>query len=346
LGISPALGAFVAGMVLAESPYALQARADIGPLRTLFATLFFVSIGMLGDPGWILDNLMPVIAAGTLVVGGKIVLIAVIVRAFRHPWPEAIATAVCLAQIGEFSFIVAQQVFLPSGTAQDRWLFDLVVSVSIISLLMTPYLVRLAPVLGRLFVRRGHHRQQPEADGNTVHTGPGVLVVGYGIAGQQLVEPLLRHGVPLTIIDFQAANVQTAHARGFAATVGDARDRELLEHLHIRQALAVVVALPDHQTVVTVIHQVRALAPGIPIIARARYHRYAGEIIAAGASVVVDEEQQIGRRLGLETRRLLRQENELPARQDTDNEELKTRSWTSPPIHLAKKPAPPQEPAP
>jgi CPA2 family monovalent cation:H+ antiporter-2 len=350
LGISPALGAFVAGMVLAESPYALQARADIGPLRTLFATLFFVSIGMLGDPGWIAENALAVVVAGTLVIGGKIILVAIIVRAFRHPWPEAIATAVCLAQIGEFSFIVAQQVFLHTGTVQDRWLFDLVVSVSIISLLLTPYLVRLAPILGRLFLRRGHHAHLPVSDGATEHTGPGVVVVGYGVAGQQLVEPLLRHGVSLTIVDFQPANIQSALSRGFAAIVGDARDRELLEHLHVRQALAVVVALPDHQTVVTVIHQVRALAPGIPIIARARYHRYAGEIIAAGASVVVDEEQQIGRRLGLEARRLLRQENELMARQDTDNEEQRTRSWTSPPIHLAKKPTPPhptsQEPAP
>ncbi len=340
LGISPALGAFVAGMVMAESPYAMQTRADIGPLRTVFVTLFFVSIGMLGDPSWIADNALAVVIAGSLVVGGKIVLVTGIIRAFRHPWPEAVTTAVCLAQIGEFSFIVAQQVFLHTNTVQDRWLFDLSVSVSIVSLLMTPYLVRLAPALGRLFVARGgpsHAHQGEPAD--AIHPGPGVLVVGYGVAGQQLVEPLLRHHVHLTVIDFQHANVQVARDRGFTAVVGDARNRDLLEHLQITRALAVVVALPDHETVVAVIHQVRALAPGIPIIARARYHRYAGEIIAAGASVVVDEEQQIGRRLGLETRRLLRQEAGLPQRQDTDHEEANTRSWTSPPL-LNARPSP------
>lgn len=337
LGISPALGAFVAGMVMAESPYAMQARADIGPLRTVFVTLFFVSIGMLGDPFWIAENALAMLIAGSLVIGGKIVLVTGIIRAFRHPWPEAVATAVCLAQIGEFSFIVAQQVFLRSGTVQDRWLFDLAVSVSIVSLLLTPYLVRYAPVLGRLFTPRGgkHQTADHQTGVGTAHTGPGVLVVGYGIAGQQLVEPLIRHHVPLTVLDFQQANVQLARYRGFAATVGDARNRELLEHLHITNALAVVVALPDHLTVITVIHQVRSLAPGIPIIARARYHRYADEIIAAGATVVVDEEQQIGRRLGLEARRLLRHNDDSIQRGDVDHEEAHTGSWARPPVHLA-----------
>ena len=361
LGISPALGAFVAGMVMAESPYAMQTRADIGPLRTVFVTLFFVSIGMLGDPTWIANNWLAVLIAGTVVVGGKIALVTAIIRAFRHPWPEAVTTAVCLAQIGEFSFIVAQQVFLHSGTAQDRWLFDLSVSVSIVSLLMTPYLVRFAPTLGRLFVAQGGQENGKESGqevskkgqrGKAIsdahihpphHSGPGVLVVGYGVAGQLLVEPLLRHHVHLTIIDFQIANVQAARDRGFSAIVGDARNRELLEHLHITKAQAVVVALPDHETVVAVIHQVRALAPGVPIIARARYHRYAGEIIAAGASMVVDEEQQIGRRLGLEARRLLRHDAGLPQRKDTDGEEAHTKSWAHPPVLTPKPIIPPSE---
>jgi CPA2 family monovalent cation:H+ antiporter-2 len=308
LGISPALGAFVGGMVLAESPYAVQARADIGPLRTLFVTLFFVSIGMLGDPGWISANVGAVLAAGSILIGGKIVLVALIVRAFRHPWPEAVATAVCLGQFGEFSFIIAGQVFLHTGDVQDRWLFDLFVSVSIVSLLLTPYLVRIAPALGRLFTARAVARR--DATGKFINQppleGPGIVVVGYGLAGQTLVEPLLRQRHRITVIDFQAGNVQLALNRGLAAVIGDARNHDLLEHLRVRDALAVVVALPDHQTVTAVIHQLRILAPALPIIARARYHRYAHEIVAAGASVVVDEEQQIGHRLGMATRHLLR----------------------------------------
>src|ERR1043165_4610377 len=319
----------------------MQARADIGPLRTVFVTLFFVSIGMLGNPAWIAENALAVLIAGIVVIGGKTVLAAVVIRAFRVPWSEALATAVCLAQIGEFSFIVAQQVFLKQGTPQDRWLFNLVVSVSVVSLLLTPHLVRLAPVLGRLLAPRGHHQGSAHVDSDREHAGPGVLVVGYGVAGQQLVEPLVRHGVALTVIDFQQANVQVALDRGFTAVMGDARNHELLEHLHVHRALAVVVALPDHQTVTAVIHQVRVLAPGVPVIARARYHRYVDEIIAAGATVVVDEEQQIGRRLGLETRRLLRHEDEAMQRRDLDREEAPPRSWLRPPVHLAPPSAPP-----
>lgn len=345
IGISPAIGAFVAGMVMAESPYAMQARADIGPLRTVFVTLFFVSIGMLGDPRWMADNWSAVMIAGTLVIGGKTLIAAGVIRLFRVPWPEAVATAICLGQIGEFSFIVAQQVFLSGTGPNDRWLFDLVVSVSIVSLLLTPYLVRLAPVLGRLFTPHRHRQPHHHPDADPAHAGPGVLVVGYGIAGQQLVEPLVRHEVPLTIVDFQQANIQLARDRGFSAVMGDARNRELLEHLHIGHALAVVVALPDHHTVIAVIHQVRGIAPGIPVIARARYHRYVGEIIAAGATVVVDEEQQIGRRLGLETRRLLRTNDESMQRGDVDHEEAHTRSWHRPPIHLATPTATPAIPA-
>ena len=222
-------------------------------------------------------------------------------------------------------------------------MFDLAVSVSILSLLLTPYLVRMAPALGRWFVAHGHQQHHHHhTDADPAHAGPGVLVVGFGVAGQQLVEPLIRHGVPLTVVDFQQGNVQTARDRGFNAVMGDARNRELLEHLHIGHALAVVVALPDHLTVITVIHQVRALAPGIPVIARARYHRYVDEIIAAGATVVVDEEQQIGRRLGLEARRLLRHNDGTMQRGDVDHEEAHTRSWTRPPVH----PGTPAEPSP
>jgi CPA2 family monovalent cation:H+ antiporter-2 len=143
--------------------------------------------------------------------------------------------------------------------------------------------------------------------------GPGIIVVGYGLAGQTLVEPLLRHHHRITVIDFQAGNVQLALNRGLAAVIGDARNHELLEHLRVRDAIAVVVALPDHQTVTAVIHQLRILAPALPIIARARYHRYAHEIVAAGATVVVDEEQQIGHRLGMATRHLLRHSADLGA---------------------------------
>ena len=312
LGISPALGAFVAGMVLAESPYALQARADISTLRTIFVTIFFVSIGMLGDPVWMYHNMLAVLGLGTALIAGKTILLTLIMRAFRCPWPESVATAVCLAQIGEFSFIITEQVFHKANTPTDVWLFNLFVSVSILSLLVTPYLVRYAPLIGRWFQSRKMASSEYTAEEQPHEknmTAERVLVVGYGVAGQQLVEPLIRHGAHIIVIDFQAANAQLANDRQLEGVVGDARNAELLQHLGIRDLDLVIVALPDHLTVTSVIHQVRALAPGVPIVARARYHRFAYEIQAAGATIVVDEERQIGHRLGLEARRILRQDD-------------------------------------
>ncbi len=311
LGLSPALGAFIAGMVMAESPYALQARADVAPLRTLFVTLFFVSIGMLGDVFWVIDNAWHVFLTGTALIGGKILIVTAIVRFFRHPWPESVATAVCLAQVGEFSFLIAELAFLGSHHPDDQYLFKLFISVMLVSLLLTPYLVMMAPKLGHFVGQCLDRNASSKREGLAISRAEsGVIVVGFGVAGQRLVEPLVRHGVPVTVVDFQPANVALAIDLGLAAMVGDARNPELLERLHVAGARAVVVALPDHLTVTNVIHQVRAQAPSVPIVARARYHRFAGEIEAAGATIVVDEEQQIGLRLGLTVGRLLGRESE------------------------------------
>ncbi|MDX1564054.1 MAG: cation:proton antiporter [Phycisphaeraceae bacterium] len=306
VGLSPALGAFVAGLVMAESPYALQARADVAPLRTLFVTLFFVSMGMLGDVGWVIDHAWEVFLTGTALIGGKTLLVAAIVRSFRHPWPESVATAACLAQIGEFSYIIATLAFLQSSDPGDQYLFKLFVSVMLVSLLVTPYMVTLAPRLGHLAGKwLGKTSGRIQSETTKSETGPGIIVVGYGVAGQRLVESLERHDVPITVVDFRHANVDLAIDRGHGAVVGDARNPELLELLEVSHARMVIVAIPDHLMTINIIHQVRVQAPNVPVVVRARYHRHVDEIESAGATVVVDEEIQIGRRLAVTAGHLL-----------------------------------------
>jgi CPA2 family monovalent cation:H+ antiporter-2 len=150
LNLSPALGAFAGGVLLAVSPLATQIRADVRPLSTVLVTLFFASIGMFGDPRWLLQNGLLVAGLVLAIVAGKPLIIAVLARLFGQPWRYAVATGLCLAQIGEFSFVLATIAQTPvDGVAlMSIETFRALVSATIISLLLTPYLVAMAPRAG------------------------------------------------------------------------------------------------------------------------------------------------------------------------------------------------------
>lgn len=142
LKLSPALGAFLAGMLLGESPFATQIRADIGSIRILFVTLFFTSIGMLAEPKWLVSNIALVVSGVAAVFVGKSVIIYLLCRLFKIFDRQALAIGITLAQVGEFSFVLAN--IARAGGALSEAVFDLVVSVSILSLLLSPYMVNYA----------------------------------------------------------------------------------------------------------------------------------------------------------------------------------------------------------
>ncbi|MCP4711659.1 MAG: cation:proton antiporter, partial [Planctomycetes bacterium] len=145
LGLSPVFGAFIAGMLLAASPFATQIRADVAPLRTLFVTLFFSSIGMLSNPAWILEHWAMVAATVAAVVFGKAVIVSAVALLFRFAPVHAAATGICLAQVGEFSFVIAG--VARHGKLISGDLFELIISVTIVTLFLTPYLIAVAPFL-------------------------------------------------------------------------------------------------------------------------------------------------------------------------------------------------------
>ncbi len=150
LGLSPALGAFIAGILLSESPFATQIRADISPLRTLFVTLFFSSIGMLGNPAWALDNWALISTVMVAIVLGKAAVLGGVAFLFRCSPGHALATGICLAQVGEFSFVLAE--VARREQVIDNDLFELMVTVTIGTLFLTPYLIAAAPKVARLLV--------------------------------------------------------------------------------------------------------------------------------------------------------------------------------------------------
>jgi CPA2 family monovalent cation:H+ antiporter-2 len=317
LGLSPALGAFIAGMLLAESPFATQIRADVASLRTLFVTLFFSSIGMLSNPAWVLEHWATVAAVVAAIVLGKAIMISGVARLFRSSPGHAVATGICLAQVGEFSFVLAE--VARRGQLIDSSLFDLIVAATVGTLFLTPYLVAAAPHLatrvGRLWVhapRALHTADGPSLPPERELSGH-IVIVGFGPAGQRIAEALMRRHKPLlVVVELGTKCADVARTYGLRTYIADATRTEVLEHLRVDAARAVAVTLPDPAAARQVIQQVRSLSPETPIIARARYHVYRWELMVAGALVVVDEEDQVGLRMASAVRKILRSTGSEP----------------------------------
>lgn len=300
LGLSPALGAFVAGMILAESPFATQVRADIGSLRTLLVTLFFSSIGMLGDPAWFVQNLPAVGALVVAIVAGKAIVIWVILKAFRLTHSNALASGICLAQVGEFSFVL---IAVGRGTVIGEELFALLISATIVTLFLTPYLVAGGPRVSIQVVEFLERLKllKPSAVGEAedVSQASGhLVVVGFGPAGQMVGRAIVEAAdgafEHVAVVDLSPAMIRQAKLLGFDGHLGDATQPDVLEHIGILRAAVVVVAIPDPAGARAVVGLIRSIAPDVYIIARARYHRYIAELEASGAHEVIDEEQLVG----------------------------------------------------
>ncbi|GAB4247366.1 MAG: cation:proton antiporter [Thermoleophilia bacterium] len=296
VGFSPAIGAFAAGLVLAESPFAIQIRADISALRTLLITLFFAAVGMFGDPVWVVQNLGPVLAVVVLVLVGKPLVIWGVLRVLGYSSALALATGLALGQIGEFSFVLAQ--VAAGGGLFDAELFRLILSVTVITLLLTPYLVRTGPWL--LQGGRRSAREESATGLEPAECGEGdrrghVIVAGFGPAGQEAATFLRdERGEDVLTVDMNPKNAAAAHDRGIQFVIGDATHAGVLEHLHVRCAAAVIVTIPDPASAVQIVRLTRILAPQARIAVRARYHISREDLVDAGAEVVVDEEREVG----------------------------------------------------
>ncbi len=293
LGLSPALGAFVAGMLLAESPFALQLRVDLSALKSLFMALFFASIGMLADLPWMGRHLPLVLGATALVVIGKALVAGGVLRALGVAGAHAAAAGLCLGQIGEFSFVIgdtARQLGLLGPEA-----FSLLVAVLITGFALTPALVAAArPLAGWLVRGRGVGAGLDAAPGGEVDISGHALVVGYGPAGESAARAAGEAGLPVVVIELNGTLAGRATGHGWTAVQGDGAAAEVLHHAGAERAAVAFVTVPDPRTAERVVRVLRCEAPAVPVIARSRYGRYSRDLEAAGAHVVVDEEQEVG----------------------------------------------------
>ncbi len=303
LELSPALGAFIAGMMLAESPFATQIRADIGGLRIIFITLFFGSVGMLGDPIWIFENFPLVLGTTVLILVGKALIITGIGLSFRLPIRHALASGFVLAQVGEFGVVIA-------GIAQSNELFGedlfrLLVSSMLLSLFITPLLTKKALKLGQKLESFWPSSSKRDEHFDELNNGSGsesakslVLIVGFGPSGQRVARELMdTEDVESVIIDIRPNNIDLAKSMGLKAYLGDATNLDFLIHYGILKASAIVLTVPDHRASIRIVESVRTLNAKVVIVARARYHTFISELETAGATLAVDEEYLTGKRL-------------------------------------------------
>ncbi|MDA1006641.1 MAG: cation:proton antiporter, partial [Verrucomicrobia bacterium] len=228
LQISPALGAFIAGIMLAESPFATQIRSDIGALRALFITMFFASVGMLGDPGWILSNFGRVALVVALIIISKatiITFITFITALLKRPLRYAVATGVSLAQVGEFGVVIAG--IARADALLDDDTFHLLVSATLIAFFLTPSLVRHAPSIGdwiggRLPGIGPCSRPGTGPSGSAPAQSNHVIVVGFGPSGRRVAEELHLQNRKFQILDLRPPNIELAKSLGYPADLCDA----------------------------------------------------------------------------------------------------------------------------
>jgi CPA2 family monovalent cation:H+ antiporter-2 len=290
-GVSLALGAFLAGVVVRESPMRHQIGADVLPFRDAFAVLFFVSVGMLVDPRTLWASPGPVLAVAALVVVGKALFALGITLLLGQPARTALVAAAGLAQVGEFSFILGQAALGLGILAPAQ--YNLVLAAAIVSITVNPFVFRLVAPAERLLGRLGLGAAPAAAESAGASAGH-VVVVGCGRVGHHVVDVLRQLGVPCLVVDLDAERVESLRRSGVRVLYGDAGNSEILAHAGLEQARALVVTVADSATASIVVAAARQLAPALWTIARSSTAGGLKTLYDLGARSVIHPELEGG----------------------------------------------------
>lgn len=303
-GVSPALGAFLAGMVVGRSDFSLRAASEALPMRDAFAVLFFVSVGMLFEPSFLIEHPLLILGTTAVVMLGKPAAALGIVLALGYPLRTALAIAVALAQIGEFSFILASlgmQLQILSAEANNA-----LVATAILSIALNPILYRFVDPLdvwlrrhtrfGARLAERDLRNALIEPDENKARSPDPrhrAIIVGYGPVGQTVVRLLQQHEIEPTVIDLNLEVVRGLKERGVRAIYGDAGQIEILKAADIEDAGSFVLSSNGMAHSEEVIRQARMLNPSIRVLARSVYVREIPMLLNAGAEQVFSGEGEV-----------------------------------------------------
>ena len=288
VGLSLALGAFLAGLTISDSDYAREALERLLPLRDAFVAMFFVTVGALMNPRTVLENLPLLGVMLGLIVIGKLITRTAVVSLFGYPLSTAVLAAVGLTQIGEFSFVLVQ-VARTAGLVGDD-VYNTTLAASLLSILINAPLVRHAPTwVGSLRLLRERRRGQPPME-LAAELSNHVVLCGFGRVGSAIGEALETFGVPWIAIEHDVDIARALRARGVPSLFGNAARRSVLMRAGVDRAALVIVALPDIEPARIAARRARRLNPQVPILARAHGRTEAESLRAVGATEVIQPE--------------------------------------------------------
>ena len=303
-GVSMALGAFLAGLIVGRSDYSLRAATDALPMRDAFAVLFFVAVGMLLSPQYLFDAPYLIAATLAVVMIGKPLIALVIVRLLRYPFKVALSIAVALAQIGEFSFILSnlgrELNILPAEATQT------LVAASIVSIVFNPVLYRIVPHLDRWAAARPRlwralnpplRAAGEDAPSRRIDPARRAVLVGYGPTGRTIARLLRDNGIEPEVIELNMDTVRQLREEGIDSVYGDATKRDTLEAAGTSHAGTLILTSAGMGNAAEVIRTARELNPKIQVLARAAYLRDLADMQKAGADRIFTGEGEVA--LGL-----------------------------------------------
>jgi len=289
LGLSLALGAFLAGLVISESEYAHQATAEIIPFKEGFMGLFFVSIGMLMDTQYIIDN--PFLVAGaiamllTLKITGTLLPVVAMSSSFR----VSLHASLGLAQIGEFSFVLAETGRTAGLMPED--LYQLFLSASVVTMAMTPFFLKWAfPISSALASKFPTFKPGLEPAIEHPRLSEHVIIVGFGLSGRNVAMTLKRAGISYVVLEMNSYTVRNERLKGEPIFFGDATSRDVLYHMGLEDARTLVIAISDPAATRKITSTARLMNPELHIIVRTRYLAEVEDLRSLGANEVVPEE--------------------------------------------------------
>lgn len=294
LGLSIEMGAFVAGLMISEAEYADQTITYVEPLRDIFAALFFASIGMLIDPTFLWNNLELILGLVAIVFVGKFLIITPLVRLFRYPLKTALIAGLGLAQIGEFSFVLASE-GLSLGLVSRR-VYLLILGTTAVTLVLTPFVLRLVPRLftwaeSLPFLKKYLEASDvPLAIADDLPTQNHVVVCGYGQIGRNIVRLLQDRNYPVVVVDQSESRIQQVREAGLPYIYGNAASLHVLEKAGVAQAQGMAIALPDPMSTRLCLKRALEIAPDLDIVVRANQGKDIELLYQLGAREVVQPE--------------------------------------------------------